>query len=157
MGKYIVLVVIGLAFYGLYRLFKADFYSEEEVEKEGWPMAEGVITGMKTGANGSNLFIEFTVGENTYWGKSAKYVGARKKYEVGEKVTFRYDLVYAGEKAEQIMEKIPLRRVDADIVLCNPKVVRYSEEQTKHAWIWLLLGGMYLAVGIILIISENMQ
>lgn len=157
MGKYIVLVVIALAFYGLYRLFKADFFSEEEVKKANWPMAEGIITSIESEVDGFCFFVEFTVGENTYWGKSLKYVGPDEKYEEGEKVTFWYDLVYAGEKAERLMEKIPLRRVDAHIVLCNPRVTAYAEVEKKHAWMWLLLGGMYIAVGIILIISENMQ
>lgn len=154
MGEVIVLVIIALIFFGIYSVMKKDLYSEEYAKNNNWPMGEGVISSIMSESKGSSLMVEFTDGINNYWGKTFLYVGVKKKYAIGDKVVFWYRLNQAEPQKESVMAKLPGRRIDAILVLCNPLVQSVSSKQAKGAWIWFVLGCVSLVADVMLIIFK---
>ncbi len=154
MGAIIAVAVITLIFLAIYYLMRRDFYSEEYVKKNNWPMAEGIITSIMSEAKGSRIMVEFTDGVKSYWGETFLYVGVKKKYAIGDRVTFWYRLNQADESKERVMEKLPGRRIDALLVLCNPLVPSLSSKRAKVAWIWLLVSAAFVVLDIVLIVQH---
>lgn len=157
MGEIIAVFVISVFFFLIFKLFRVKY--DISKFKHGY----GTIDSKDSEAEGTCFYINFKDEYgNDKWGKSIKYVGARKKYEIGEEVEFYYQLYGNGDNLpmkstfDKVVESIPvrLRKIDALIIFKNPKTISCSEKQAKYAWIWLLASAAFVVLDIVLIVQR---